>query len=130
MKKWQKVSGAKEQREHERRRVFLRATLITGAGAVRAFVRNLSCGGALLDCNGAGAKGDSVQLRCEILCADAMIAWTHGKQIGLQFVQPLPEEVIAACLGAPPRRSGGRSATKPIVGASPGAVIAAPPAGG
>jgi PilZ domain-containing protein len=130
VKKWQKVTGAKEQREHERKRVFLKATMITAAGTFRAFVRNLSCGGALLDCTAAGRRGDSVQLRCDLLLADATIAWTHGKQMGLQFAQPLPESLIAACLGAPPpRRRGERSAAHPI-GASTGVPIATPTAGG
>ena len=113
MRKWQKASGTKEQREHERKRVFIRATMATAAGVERAFVRNLSCGGALLDCNAAVRTGDSVQLRCEELLADATIAWTHNKQIGLQFAEALPDERIATFLSArPPRSHGARRAAK------------------
>jgi hypothetical protein len=105
MKKWQKVTNAKEQREHERKRVFIRATMITAAGSVRAFVRNLSCGGALLDCNAAARKGDSVELHCEDLVAAATIAWMHDKQIGLQFAEPLPADYIMARLDEASPRS-------------------------
>src|ERR1700744_513407 len=129
MRKWQKVTGAKELRQYERRRGFVRATMITAAGPVRAFVRNLSCGGALLDCAAAAAKGDRVRLCCEDLLAEAMIAWRQDKQIGLQFAEPLSETLIAEFMSARPHRDGRKRGKRPAANAhpaeSPGAARAA-----
>jgi hypothetical protein len=95
MKKWQKVRRVREEREHARIAVFIRARMRTANSEVRVFVRNLSCGGAQVDTNEPAHAGDAVRLHCDDLVADAIVAWADSKRLGLRFLEPIEEGLLA-----------------------------------
>jgi len=85
VKKWQKVSSAKERRVFERSIVLVRATLETENGEIRAFLRNLSRSGALIDASEDLHIGMIVTLHCGKSSVPARIVWAKRPRFGLAF---------------------------------------------
>jgi hypothetical protein len=122
LKKWQKVSGAKERRVFERSIVLVRATLSTEKGDVRVFLRNLSRSGALVDTAEDLPIGTIVTLQCGKTVVPSRVVWSKHPRIGLVFRDLIseaevqrhvsPERSRPATRGRPPasRREAGRVA--------------------
>ena len=104
MRKWEKASEIKERRGHRRATVLLRARLVTAGGEVRAYVRNISQGGAMIDANHEIARGEAVKLLCGDHAISAQIAWRDGTRLGLAFVAELSESEIAELTAQKPER--------------------------
>ena len=123
MKKWQKVSSAKDRRVFERSIVLVRVTIETEAGEIRAFLRNLSRSGALIDTSENLAIGTVVTLHCGKSVVPSRVVWARQPRFGLVFRDLLseaevqrhvaPERSRPATRGRPPasRREAGRVAT-------------------
>lgn len=122
MKKWQKVSGAKDRRVFERSIVLIRAMLSTEEGEVRVFLRNLSRSGALIDTSEELPIGTIVTLHCGKSVVPSRIVWAKRPRYGLSFRDLIseaevqrhvsPERSRPATRGRPPasRREAGRVA--------------------
>jgi hypothetical protein len=85
LKKWQKVSSAKERRVFERSIVLVRASLETEHGELRVFLRNLSRSGALIDASEDLQIGEVVTLNCGKSSVPARIVWAKRPRFGLAF---------------------------------------------
>ena len=122
MKKWQKVSGAKDRRVFERSIVLVRAMLTTEEGEKRVFLRNLSRSGALIDTSDDLPIGTVVTLHVGKSVVPARLVWAKRPRYGLAFRDLLseaevqrhvsPERSRPATRGRPPasRREAGRVA--------------------
>lgn len=122
MKKWQKVSGAKERRVFERSIVLVRAALTTEKGDIRIFLRNLSRSGALIDTAEDLPIGSVVTLQCGKTVVACRVVWARRPRFGLVFRDLLSEAEVQrhvsaersrpATRGRPPasRREAGRVA--------------------
>lgn len=122
LKKWQKISGAKERRVFERSIVLVRASLATENGEMRVFLRNLSRSGALIDTSDNLEIGTVVTLQCGKSVVPARIVWAKKPRYGLAFRDLIseaevqrhvsPERSRPATRGRPPasRREAGRVA--------------------
>lgn len=104
MRKWDKASEIKERRGHRRATVLLRARLVTAAGELRAYVRNISRGGAMIDANHNLEGGQAVKLLCGDYAMSAQVAWIDGKRLGLAFVAELSEAELASLTEQKPQR--------------------------
>jgi hypothetical protein len=105
VRKWQKITGAKDRRVYERTAVFIRASLETPNGELRAFLRNISRSGALLDGENNLATNTPVTLRCGDFVMPARVAWARPKRIGLAFSEVITDEQVAAFVGSKSRRA-------------------------
>jgi hypothetical protein len=105
MRKWDQTSAIKERRGHRRSTVMLRARLITAAGEVRAYVRNISRSGAMIDANHDLAGGEAVKLLCGDYAMSAQVAWFDGARLGLAFVTELSEDELTDLIGKAQRRA-------------------------
>lgn len=122
MRKWQKVSSAKERRVFERSIVLVRASIETENGEFRVFLRNLSRSGALIDASEDLPIGSIVTLHCGKTIATARVVWARKPRFGLAFRDLIseaevqrhvsPERARAPSRGRPPasRRETGRVA--------------------
>jgi hypothetical protein len=122
LRKWQKVSGAKERRVFERSIVLVRAMLETEQGQVRVFLRNLSRSGALIDTSEELPIGSIVTLHCGKSVVPSRVVWARRPRFGLAFRDLLSESEVQrhvsaersrpATRGRPPasRREAGRVA--------------------
>lgn len=88
-----------EKRKHRRRRVWLPAVVRTDAEERPAWIRDVSCKGAMLEFDEPwAAEGKVILLRKQIE-TPATVAWVRGRLIGLVFETPFPEkELIEYCL--------------------------------
>jgi hypothetical protein len=122
LRKWQKVSGAKERRVFERSIVLVRAMLETEQGQVRVFLRNLSRSGALIDTSEELPIGTIVTLHCGKSVVPSRVVWARRPRFGLAFRDLISESEVQrhvsaersrpATRGRPPasRREAGRVA--------------------
>jgi len=94
VKKWQKVSGAKERRVFERSIVLVRATLTTEKGDIRVFLRNLSRSGALIDTSEQLPIGTIVTLTCGKTTVHSRVVWAKCPRFGLAFRDLLSEAEV------------------------------------
>ena len=77
-----------------RRRVLLTGTFQSLTSSYRAAVRNLSCTGASIECDGVlkvGAEGVLQGAQLDALCR---VVWARGKTYGLAFDEPLPNALV------------------------------------
>jgi hypothetical protein len=94
LRKWQKVSGAKERRVFERSIVLVRATLSTEKGDLRVFLRNLSRSGALVDTAEDMPIGSIVTLHCGKTVVDCRVVWAKRPRFGLVFRDLISEAEV------------------------------------
>lgn len=77
-----------------RRRVLLTGMFHSLTNSYRASIRNLSCTGAAIECDGPLKVGGEGVLQAEHLDALCRIIWSKGRLHGLSFDQPLPNAVV------------------------------------
>jgi hypothetical protein len=94
LRKWQKVSSAKERRVFERSIVLVRATLSTDKGDIRVFLRNLSRSGALIDTSEDLPIGTIVTLQCGKSIVPSRVVWARSPRYGLVFRELLSESEV------------------------------------
>jgi hypothetical protein len=85
----------------ERRRLLRVGSVVVGGRTHRIRLRNISAGGAMIECSGALAPGDQVELDLasgEIL--SAQVRWTREGQAGLQFDRQIDLNVFTQRPGA------------------------------
>jgi hypothetical protein len=86
--------SAEGNRIAKRARVLLAARLQTQRGEFDARLRDLSCRGALLECNRSFAVGEAVTFSRGQTAVVARVAWTSGNRIGLEFAVPIEESEV------------------------------------
>ena len=74
-----------QQRAELRNNMFVAAVLDRGDGAVAVRIRNMSRGGALIECAPGLAEGSPVRLTRGSLNADGHIAWARDNRAGIAF---------------------------------------------
>ena len=85
-------------RRANRKRVLMRATLVTAAGAQSARVRDLTSCGAGIVCDRPPEAGtDVIRKRGDLIVA-ARVAWSDTTSAGLEFYREAPLEELASAL--------------------------------
>jgi len=97
---------ARDLRHSERRRVLMRATIITVDGAQSARVRDLTETGAGIVSDSPLAEGSDVIFNRSNLLVAARVVWTRGTEAGLEFYRPVPIEELTGRMGPPPKQCG------------------------
>lgn len=77
-----------------RRRVVLSGTFQSLTSSWPAAVRNLSCTGASIECDGPLKIGAEGVLRCDPVDSLCRVVWQKGKVFGLKFDKPLHNSVV------------------------------------
>lgn len=77
-----------------RRRVVLSGTFQSVTSSWPAAVRNLSCTGASIECDGPLKIGAEGVLQCEHLDSLCRVVWQRGKVFGLKFDKPLHNSLV------------------------------------
>lgn len=90
------LAAGRDLRRHGRHRVMLSARLSTRMGEATAVLLDISEGGALVACPMPLAKGSHVVLVRGSLQAHATIVRAEGRRLGLQFDEPLDEDMVEA----------------------------------
>ncbi|HEX2803108.1 MAG TPA: PilZ domain-containing protein [Sphingomicrobium sp.] len=83
-------------RRASRRRVLMRTTLITSAGAQQARVRDLTSTGAGIACQVPIEHGSDVILKRGDLFIAARVVWVDGNSAGLEFYREIPLGELAS----------------------------------
>ena len=82
-----------EKRRHRRRKVWLPAALLlAGRDGTAAWIRDLSCKGAMIETEASVREGSKVTLLRKGIETGAVVAWTKGRLMGLIFEQPFAEK--------------------------------------
>ena len=85
-----------EMRDAARKRVLMRATIISAAGAQAADVKDLTSSGARIRCDRRLEEGwDVIFNRGEVFVA-ARVAWASRDGAGLQFYREIPPAALHA----------------------------------
>ena len=84
----------RDLRRSKRRRVLIRATIITVDGAQSARVRDLATTGAGIVSDRALDPGSDVIFKRGNLLVAARVVWASGNEAGLEFYRPLPLEEL------------------------------------
>jgi hypothetical protein len=108
LRKWQKVSSARDRRVFDRSIVLVRATLTTDRGEIRVFLRNLSRSGALIDTSEDLPIGTVVTLQCGKSVVPSRVVWARSPRFGLAFRDVISDAEVQ--LHVSPERS--RPATR------------------
>ncbi len=87
------VSG---RRVAARARVSLEATLETVQGTRRAFLKNISTTGALLEVGSLPTVGAGGVLKCGPIDCFGAIVWARFRWCGFAFDEPIPHEHVLA----------------------------------
>ncbi len=77
-----------------RRRVVVDGIFHSLTGTYRIGIKNLSCTGALIQCDQELKVGKEGVLQGEHIDHFCRVVWTDGSLYGLQFDNPLPMEVV------------------------------------
>lgn len=85
-----------ESRRAKRSHVVMAARLRSRSGDVPVKVKNLSSTGACADCPDPLQPGDPVQLIRGDLVIPATVAWAVEGKIGIQFLEPIDEQLFRA----------------------------------
>ena len=88
------AADAEGNRVAKRARVLLAARLQTQRGEFDARLRDLSCRGALLECNRPFSVGEAVTFSRGETVVLARVAWTSGSRIGIEFAVPIEESEV------------------------------------
>ncbi len=79
----------RDLRRSSRKRVLMRATLVTSEGAQEVRVKDLNSEGAGVSCHAPLQTGSDVVLKRDDLFIAARVAWTEGSDAGLEFYRSL-----------------------------------------
>jgi hypothetical protein len=88
----------RDLRRSKRRRVLMRATIISVDGAQSARVRDVTEMGAGILCDTPLRAGSDVIFNRGNLLVAARVVWSKGNEAGLEFYRPLPLEELTATL--------------------------------
>ena len=88
----------RDLRRSKRKRVLMRATVISVDGAQSARVRDLAETGAGILCDTPLTAGSDVIFKRGTLLVAARVVWTDGAEAGLEFYRPLPLEEFTGTL--------------------------------
>jgi hypothetical protein len=84
-------------RRANRRRVLMRATLVTADGVQSARVRDLTSSGAGIVCDRPPERGADVILKRGDLFVAARVVWSDATSAGLEFYREAPlDELVGA----------------------------------
>ena len=84
-------------RRANRRRVLMRATLVTAEGVQSARVRDLTSSGAGIVCDRPPERGSDVILKRGDLFVAARVVWSDATSAGLEFYREAPlDELVGA----------------------------------
>lgn len=97
------ATAGKEQeyRRFGRRRVMLAAKLYSVHGETNAVLLDLSRGGAMLNASPPLPVGCKLLLVRRSLEASATVAWAEGSRLGLEFAEPLDEQLVDYLVSRP-----------------------------
>lgn len=96
----------RDLRRSKRRRVLMRATIISVDGAQSARVRDLAGSGAGIFCDSPLTAGSDVIFKRGNLLVASRVVWSKGNEAGLEFYRPLPIEEFTGTFAASPRERG------------------------
>jgi hypothetical protein len=96
-------SEGAEPRGGPRVRVLINARLITTTDEQPVKLRDISVGGALVECEHSFAVGKDVILRRGSSEVFARIVWSNGNRCGLQFEEPMTEAELLGFIHQPRR---------------------------
>ena len=91
----------RDLRQSKRRRVLMRATIITVDGAQSARVRDLTDTGAGIVSNSPLTEGTDVIFNRSNLLVAARVVWANGIEAGLEFYHPVPLEELTGSVAPP-----------------------------
>jgi hypothetical protein len=92
---------AEGRREAKRSRVMLSAEMMTAAAKIPVIIRDISACGALITTPVSPPVGSYVTLRRGEVCVVAMVVWTEGPKVGLQFRERVDEASLLVVIGRP-----------------------------
>jgi hypothetical protein len=87
-------AGTIEKRRHRRRRVWLPIVLRAGGVETTAWIRDLSCKGAMIETDLAILPGSKVVLWRKAIETPALVAWSRGGFAGVTFEEPFTEKAL------------------------------------
>jgi hypothetical protein len=96
---------ARDLRQSKRRRVLMRATIITVDGAQSARVRELTDAEAVVVSNSPLAEGSDIIFNRSNLLVAARVVWVNGIEAGLEFYRPVPIEELMGGMTSPSQQS-------------------------
>jgi hypothetical protein len=94
----------RDLRQSKRRRVLMRATIITVDGAQSARVRELTDTGAVIVSNSPLAEGSDIIFNRGNLLVAARVVCAYGTEAGLEFYRPVPIEELTGSMAPPPQQ--------------------------
>jgi hypothetical protein len=92
-------------RRSKRKRVLMRAAVISTDGLQQVRIKDLTADGAGISCQSPLARGSDVVLKLKDLFVAARVVWAEGMRAGLEFYRQLPLEELADA----PREAAGES---------------------
>lgn len=98
-------SSFSKNRQSRRSNVLLAATIEVSGAAIPVKLRNLSTEGALIEGDQLPVEGSAVLFRRNELSVKSRVAWVLGKQAGVAFTRPIPQEDVLRNIPRPRYRS-------------------------
>jgi hypothetical protein len=86
--------GTIEKRRHRRRRVWLPVALRAGDVEMAAWIRDISCKGAMVEADTAILPGSKIMLWRKGIETPATIAWARGGFMGVTFEEAFTEKAL------------------------------------
>jgi hypothetical protein len=87
-------SGITHNRQSRRSNVLLAASIEASGAVIPVKLRNLSTEGALIEGDGLPLEGSEVLFCRNELSVSSRVAWVLGKQAGVAFRRPIPQEDV------------------------------------
>ena len=87
------------KRDTKRSRLLLKATILLDGEQRTVRIRNLSNGGAELECLAALEVGSAMDFKGRTFSAAARVTWQAGSRLGIAFLHQLPDETVNAETG-------------------------------
>ncbi len=98
-------SSTTQNRRSRRSNVLLAASIETAGAAISVKLRNLSSEGALIEGSDLPVEGSDVVFRRNDLTVASRVAWVHGKQAGVAFKRPIPQQDVLRNIPRPRHRA-------------------------
>ena len=98
-------SSMNQNRRSHRSNVLLAASIEASGAVVPVKLRNLSTEGALIEGDGLPLEGSEVLFRRNELSVNSRVAWVLGKQAGVAFTRPIPQEDVLRNIPKPRHRA-------------------------
>ena len=94
-----------QNRRSRRSNVLLAASIEVSGASLAVKLRNLSTEGALVEGADLPVEGSEVLFRRNELSVKSRVAWVHGKQAGVAFKRPIPQEDVLRNIPRPKLRA-------------------------